>query len=134
MPCCAVLCRAVQKKEIKALVLDSYVLDYAAGTECDLTTVGTDFEECECGAGAGGRQYSQQGCRARDVLCCCALTTNATPCCACFACFACCAGADDQATAFPKGFNNTALLNAYNEALVVLKQIGVICFAWAVDV
>jgi len=42
MLCC------LQKGEIKALVLDSYVLDYAAGMECDLATVGQDFEECEC--------------------------------------------------------------------------------------
>ena len=63
---------------IQALVLDGTLLDYVAATDCDVTVIGSSFDQYE------------------------------------------------QATAFPKGFNNVVLLNAYNDALANLTDAGVV--------
>jgi ABC-type amino acid transport substrate-binding protein len=67
---------ALKTGSVKALVLDTPLMEYIAATDCEVSVVGSSFEAFE------------------------------------------------QAVAFPKGFNNTALLNRYNEVLVILSDSG----------
>lgn len=68
---------ALKAGEVRALVLDGTVLNYAAATECSFSVLDGAFEQF------------------------------------------------DQAAAFPVGFNNTKLLDDYNEALAALQRTGV---------
>ena len=43
----------LQSGEVQAIVLDNYVLEYAAGSRCDLVTVGNDWKQVRAGERAG---------------------------------------------------------------------------------
>ena len=42
---CAFACPCLQRKEVDALVLDSYILELAAATRCDLMVVGGEWKQ-----------------------------------------------------------------------------------------
>ena len=124
-----------QDGTIQALVLDSYVLEYVASSRCDVSVVGQPFQVvrralmCYNCAGAfaelkqahskglaastaagelGGGSTGWPSRPARD------LTLH----------FSHLMPQYDSAVVFPVGFNNSALLKAYNRALVMLQDSG----------
>jgi hypothetical protein len=110
-------------------VLDSYILELAAATRCDLMVVGGEWKQVrglrwrwsnsctDAGPAAAARAYRSTAVPDYGQF----HATLALPCCACH-CYLLLQY--DQAVAFPVGFDNPRLVAAYNAALVALQESG----------